>query len=72
MVIRKRGGEFKTQMKLWVIGAAIRFSIIGILLMLLFRLTEVSRMPVVFGVVAAYFITFGIEVYLVNRPAKPE
>jgi peptidoglycan/LPS O-acetylase OafA/YrhL len=72
MATRQADGKPKIQMKLWVIGAAIRFSIIGILLLLLFRFTEVSRIPAVLGVVAAYFISFGLEVYLVNRPAKPE
>jgi hypothetical protein len=72
MVVRRKDGKPKIQMKLWVIGAAIRFSIIGILLLLLFRFTEISRIPVVLGVVAAYFVSFGLEVYLVNRPARPE
>jgi len=72
MVMRKRGGELKIQMRLWVIGAAIRFSIIGIFLLLLFRFTDVSRTPVVFGVVIAYFISFGLEVFLVNRTVRSE
>jgi hypothetical protein len=62
MVFRRKDGELKIQMKLWVIGAAIRFSIIGILLLLLFRFSEISRTPVVFGVGVAYFISFGLEV----------
>ena len=71
MVIR-RNGKLRMQMRLWVIGAAIRFSIIGIFLLLLFRFTEVSRIPAVFGVITAYFLSFGLEVYLVNRPISSE
>ena len=71
MVIR-RSGKLRMQMRLWVIGAAIRFSIIGIFLLLLFRFTEVSRIPAVFGVITAYFLSFGLEVYLVNRPISSE
>ena len=72
MVIQKRGGELKLRMKLWILGSAIRFIIIGIFLLLLFRLTEINRIGAVIGVVVAYFISFIIEVYLANRQLRSE
>jgi F0F1-type ATP synthase assembly protein I len=72
MAVQKRGAEFQTRLKLWVIGSAIRFIVIGIFLLLLFKLTDIHRILTVFGVIAAYFISFIIEVYLANRQIRSE
>jgi hypothetical protein len=63
----KRGSELKIRFRLWIISAAIRFAIIGISLLILFRLTDIDRIPVVIGVLAAYFTSFGYEAYLATR-----
>lgn len=72
MVFQRRGAELKIRMKLWILGSAIRFIIIGIFLILLFRLTDLNRIYAVIGVVVAYFIGFIIEVYLANRQLRSE
>ncbi|RQV98430.1 hypothetical protein EH220_03300 [bacterium] len=72
MVFQRKGAELKIRMKLWVLGSAIRFIVIGIFLILLFRLTDISRTGAVMGVVVAYFISFIIEVYLANRQIRSE
>ncbi len=72
MVLQKKGGELKIRLKLWVLGSAIRFIVIGIFLLLLFRLTEVHRIGTVFGVITAYFISYIIEVYLAKRQISSE
>jgi hypothetical protein len=72
LIFAKRGSGTTTRMKLWALGAFIRFAIIGIFLLLLFRLTELDRVLVVFGIIAAYFTSYGIEIFLAKRQATPE
>jgi hypothetical protein len=56
-----RGSEMKQRLKLWAIGTAVRFAIIGIALYYLFTQTDLARIPTVLGVAAAYFIIFLFE-----------
>jgi hypothetical protein len=72
MVVKRQGAGFKIRMKLWVIGSAIRFAIIGIFLLLLFKITDINRVSAIIGVLVAYFVGFALEVYLANRQVKSE
>lgn len=59
-----RGGrqaEFNTRLKLWAIGVAIRFGIIGAALFYLFTRTHLDHIPALLGVVVIYFFIFIIE-----------
>ena len=69
-ITAKRGAELKIRYRLWIISAAIRFAIIGISLLIVFRLTEIDRVLVAYGVIAAYFTSFAFEVYLATRTTK--
>ncbi|MBU0507514.1 hypothetical protein KKH27_01575 [bacterium] len=63
-LLLQRGGresEMKIRLKLWAIGLAIRFAVIGAALYLLFTETQVARIPTVIGVALAYFIIFLLE-----------
>jgi hypothetical protein len=57
-----RSSEFKQRLKLWGIGTGIRFAVIGAGLLLLFRQTQIDRIPTVIGVAAAYFAIYVFEV----------
>jgi len=61
-VRQSAGQELHIRLKLWAIGAGIRFAIIGGALLYLFTRTGTERIPVVFGVIAAYFLVFLVEV----------
>jgi hypothetical protein len=56
-----RGSETKQRLKLWAIGMAVRFAIIGVALYYLFTQTSLARIPTVLGVAAAYFVIFLFE-----------
>lgn len=56
-----RGSETKQRLKLWAIGMAVRFAVIGVALYYLFTQTELARIPTVLGVAAAYFVIFLLE-----------
>lgn len=57
-----RNSEMKQRLKLWGIGAAIRFAVIGASLYLLFTQSNIERVPTVIGVAAAYFAIYVLEV----------
>jgi hypothetical protein len=63
-----REAEFKQRLKLWGIGTGIRFAIIGAGLVLLFRNTQIDRIPPVIGVAAAYLAIYVLEVKKTLRP----
>jgi multidrug efflux pump subunit AcrB len=63
-LLMARGGkqaEFNTRLKLWAIGVAIRFGIIGAALFYLFTRTDLDRIPTLIGVVVTYFLIFILE-----------
>ena len=65
-----RGGgnaDMKTRLKLWAIGLAIRFAVIGSALYFLFTQTVIARIPTVIGVALAYFVLFMIENTVLRR-----
>jgi hypothetical protein len=62
--------EFKHRIRLWAIGIAIRFGIIGAGLYYLFTQTPHPRIPAIAGVLVAYFISFFIETFLAYRSQK--
>jgi hypothetical protein len=55
------GAAVGVRLKLWAIGLAIRFGIIGAVLYYLFTRTKIDRIPVLLGVVVVYFLIFFIE-----------
>ena len=66
-VLLQQGGrrsDMKTKLKLWGVGLAIRFAVIGAALYFLFTQTtadSIARIPTVIGVAVAYFIIFLFE-----------
>jgi hypothetical protein len=63
-LLMARGGahsEMSVRLKLWGLGLAIRFGIIGAALVYLFTQTGIPRIPVLLGVVITYFLIFLIE-----------
>lgn len=59
-----RGGKeaaMNVRLKLWAIGVALRFGIIGAALYYLFSRTHIDRIPALLGVVAVYFLIFYLE-----------
>ena len=63
-VLMSRGGTgspLKVRLRLWAMGVAVRFGIIGAALYYLFTQTALNRIPVVLGVVITYFLIFVIE-----------
>ena len=56
-----RGSDAKQRLKLWAVGMAVRFAIIGAALFLLFTQTSLARIPTVLGVAVAYFVIFLLE-----------
>jgi hypothetical protein len=63
-LLMARGGkqaELHTRLKLWAIGVAIRFGIIGAALFYLFTRTDLDRIPTLIGVVVTYFLIFILE-----------
>jgi hypothetical protein len=59
--------EFSVKLKLWAIGLLIRFAIIGGALLYLFTQTQHAKIPVIEGVLVAYFLTFILEAYSTLR-----
>jgi hypothetical protein len=57
-----RRAEMKQRLKLWGIGTAIRFVLIGVGLYYLFTATAIERIPTVIGVAAAYLAIYIFEV----------
>jgi hypothetical protein len=63
-LLLSRGGrqaELNVRLKLWAIGVAVRFGIIGAALYFLFTRTEIDRIPTLAGLVITYFLIFVIE-----------
>ncbi len=62
-LLMRGGGEaaFNVRLKLWAIGVALRFGIIGAALFYLFTRTDIDRIPVLIGVVVVYFLIFLVE-----------
>ena len=63
-LLMSRGGKgsvLNVRLKLWAIGVAIRFAIIGVSLFYLFTRTSFDRIPALLGVVITYFLIFFIE-----------
>lgn len=63
-LLMARGGkaaDLNVRLKLWAIGVAIRFAIIGVSLFYLFSRTQFSRIPALLGVVIVYFLIFLLE-----------
>ncbi len=59
-----RGGHeaaMNVRWKLWAIGVALRFGIIGAGLYYLFTRTHFDRIPALLGVVVVYFLVFFLE-----------
>lgn len=59
-----RGGKdsaMNVRLKLWAIGVALRFGIIGAALFYLFTRTHIDRIPALLGVVVVYFLIFFLE-----------
>ena len=63
MLLNRGGTEaaMNVRLKLWGIGVALRFGIIGAALFYLFARTEIDRVPVLLGVVIIYFLIFLVE-----------
>jgi len=63
VLLMRGGGEaaLNVRLKLWGIGVALRFGIIGAALFYLFTRTDIDRIPVLLGVVVVYFLIFLIE-----------
>ena len=59
--------DFKQKLKLWAIGFAMRFALIGGALFYLFTQTAVARVPVVIGVAIGYIIFYSLESYITLR-----
>jgi hypothetical protein len=59
--------EFVVKFKLWAIGLLIRFAIIGGALLYLFTQTLHAKIPVIAGILVAYFLTFLWEAYSTLR-----
>jgi xanthine/uracil permease len=62
--------DFKQKLKLWAIGLAMRFALIGGALFYLFTQTLVDRVPVVIGVVIGYIIFYSLESIATLRAKK--
>jgi hypothetical protein len=62
--------DFKPKLKLWAIGLAIRFAIIGGALFYLFTQTAISRVPVVIGVGVGYIVCYFLESLVMLRAKK--
>ncbi len=62
--------EFKQKLKLWAIGLAIRFAIIGGALFYLFRQTSIARGPTVIGVAIGYIVFYSLESIATLRGKK--
>jgi hypothetical protein len=62
--------DFKQKLKLWAIGLAIRFAIIGGALFYLFTQTPIDRVPVVIGVGIGFIIFYTIESYVTLSAKK--
>jgi hypothetical protein len=56
-----KDAEMKQRLKLWAIGLAIRFTVIGGALLYLFSQTAIDRIPTVIGVAVAYFAIYLVE-----------
>ena len=59
--------EFSVRLRLWAIGLLIRFAIIGGALLYLFTQTQMDKIPVIAGVLVAYFLTFFVDVFTTLR-----
>ncbi len=62
--------DFKQKLKLWGIGLAIRFAIIGGALFYLFTQTPIARVPVVIGVGVGYLLFYSLESFITLRTKK--
>jgi hypothetical protein len=64
---RRRGmGDF---IKLWGIGVFLRFALIGVGLFWQMQNPEMSKIPLVLGIVLAFYLSLAIE-FLISRPSK--
>ena len=63
----KRGME--NFIRLWGLGVALRFILIGAGLFWQMRKSEVAKIPLVLGIVLAFYISLAIE-YLIARSAN--
>lgn len=63
--VRQR--DLNTKLKAWAVGMVLRFTIIGAALLLLFRMSNIEKVPVVMGIVVIYFIILGFELAVAFR-----
>ena len=62
--------DFKQKLKLWAIGLAIRFAVIGGALFYLFTQTSIARIPVIIGVGVGYIVFYSLESIATLRAKK--
>jgi hypothetical protein len=62
-----RGATFTQRIKLWGIGAFIRFALIGAALYYIFTQTGLPRVPVVIGLGVAWLLSFVAESVILLR-----
>jgi len=63
-ILLMRGGKeaaMNVRLKLWALGVALRFGIIGAALYYIFTRTSMDRISAIAGVVVIYFLIFLLE-----------
>lgn len=72
LLVATKHSDLGLRMRAWAIGVALRFLIILLSLIFLFRRTALNRISVLVGILLVFFLIFGIEVYFAFRRSKSQ